>query len=232
MTPGALHSVAWQCLMFPLATLTCMTSHLEWKRLKQIGGWLQFKYVRAFSNGGRMLRKGSSKSNNKKTSENNEKNNLESKEYSVHKRNLHVVSLPVILLFHLLRGLAYQLFVLCRYFYEKSTSFLHPAATNANATATASTSIAVSQLSESDSNGAIILLDQHSLPYSSSSHNEGPMLMSDEANKLAMASGFAGPGPGDPAFAKQKHHHRKAFEYISKALKIDEENEGKLQELR
>lgn len=35
-------------------------------------------------------------------------------------------------------------------------------------------------------------------------------------------------GPGDPLLAKQKHHHRKAFEYISKALKIDEENEGKL----
>ncbi|XP_063849088.1 spastin-like isoform X2 [Scylla paramamosain] len=34
------------------------------------------------------------------------------------------------------------------------------------------------------------------------------------------------PGPGDPLLARQKHHHRKAFEYISKALKIDEENEG------
>nr|XP_031833399.1 spastin isoform X3 [Nomia melanderi] len=35
-----------------------------------------------------------------------------------------------------------------------------------------------------------------------------------------------GPGPGDPLFAKQKHHHRRAFEFISKALKIDEDNEG------
>lgn len=35
-------------------------------------------------------------------------------------------------------------------------------------------------------------------------------------------------GPGDPLLAKQKHHHRRAFEYISKALKIDEENEGEL----
>nr|CAD7397390.1 unnamed protein product [Timema cristinae] len=34
-----------------------------------------------------------------------------------------------------------------------------------------------------------------------------------------------GPGPGDPLLAKQKHHHRRAFEFISKALKIDEENE-------
>lgn len=32
----------------------------------------------------------------------------------------------------------------------------------------------------------------------------------------------------DPMLAKQKHYHRKAFEYISKALKIDEETEGKI----
>ncbi|XP_045166158.2 spastin-like isoform X2 [Mercenaria mercenaria] len=32
------------------------------------------------------------------------------------------------------------------------------------------------------------------------------------------------PGPVDPLLATQKHHHRKAFEYISKALKIDEED--------
>ncbi|XP_063992057.1 spastin isoform X3 [Diachasmimorpha longicaudata] len=36
----------------------------------------------------------------------------------------------------------------------------------------------------------------------------------------------SGPGPADPLLAKQKHHHRRAFEFISKALKIDEENEG------
>ncbi|XP_018024631.1 spastin [Hyalella azteca] len=31
--------------------------------------------------------------------------------------------------------------------------------------------------------------------------------------------------PGDPMLAKQKHHHRKAFECISKALQLDEDNE-------
>lgn len=31
------------------------------------------------------------------------------------------------------------------------------------------------------------------------------------------------PGPGEPVLAKQKHHHRKAFEHISKALKLDED---------
>ncbi|XP_064599850.1 spastin-like isoform X1 [Liolophura sinensis] len=34
-------------------------------------------------------------------------------------------------------------------------------------------------------------------------------------------------GPGEPALVKQKHHHRKAFEYISRALKIDEEDAGR-----
>ena len=34
------------------------------------------------------------------------------------------------------------------------------------------------------------------------------------------------PGAGEPVLSKQKHHHRKAFECISKALKLDEEDEG------
>lgn len=44
--------------------------------------------------------------------------------------------------------------------------------------------------------------------------------------EMAQVPKHSGPGPGDPLLAKQKHHHRRAFEYISKALKIDEENEG------
>jgi len=32
--------------------------------------------------------------------------------------------------------------------------------------------------------------------------------------------------PGAPVLAQQKHHHRKAFEYISKALKLDEDGKG------
>lgn len=35
-----------------------------------------------------------------------------------------------------------------------------------------------------------------------------------------------GPGLTDPSLARQKHHHRKAFEYISKALRIDEDDGG------
>lgn len=34
------------------------------------------------------------------------------------------------------------------------------------------------------------------------------------------------PSPAEPILTQQKHYHRKAFEYISKALKIDEEDAG------
>ncbi|XP_061173837.1 spastin-like isoform X2 [Saccostrea echinata] len=35
------------------------------------------------------------------------------------------------------------------------------------------------------------------------------------------------PSPAGPSLSQQKHYHRKAFEYISKALKIDEEDAGR-----
>ncbi len=35
-------------------------------------------------------------------------------------------------------------------------------------------------------------------------------------------------GQVDPLLLKMKQHHRKAFEYLCKALKIDEEDAGKL----
>ncbi|KAL1375609.1 hypothetical protein pipiens_017398, partial [Culex pipiens pipiens] len=63
----------------------------------------------------------------------------------------------------------------------------------------------------------------HPLQYSSSG-----VLVNSEGREMSgvqrSASGSQ-VGPGDPLLAKQKHHHRRAFEYISKALKIDEENE-------
>ncbi|XP_059475167.1 spastin isoform X2 [Neocloeon triangulifer] len=48
----------------------------------------------------------------------------------------------------------------------------------------------------------------------------------EEYPAMSLPKQPSGPGPGDPLLAKQKHHHRRAFEYISKALKFDEENEG------
>ena len=52
----------------------------------------------------------------------------------------------------------------------------------------------------------------------------------EEQGSLVMSDGSRtkGPvGPAEPALAEQKHYHRKAFEYISKALKLDEEDAGK-----
>ncbi|XP_067681387.1 spastin-like isoform X2 [Haliotis asinina] len=54
-----------------------------------------------------------------------------------------------------------------------------------------------------------------------SDEEEGCLMMSDSPR------GKSNVGPGEPALAQQKHHHRKAFEYISKALKLDEEDAGR-----
>lgn len=53
-----------------------------------------------------------------------------------------------------------------------------------------------------------------------SDEEEGCSMMTDSPR------GRSNVGPGEPALAQQKHHHRKAFEYISKALKLDEEDAG------
>ncbi|XP_071079421.1 spastin-like isoform X1 [Haliotis cracherodii] len=54
-----------------------------------------------------------------------------------------------------------------------------------------------------------------------SDEEEGCSMMTDSPR------GRSNVGPGEPALAQQKHHHRKAFEYISKALKLDEEDAGR-----
>lgn len=41
-----------------------------------------------------------------------------------------------------------------------------------------------------------------------------------------------GPGLSDPLIARQKNHHRRAFELISKALRIDESDAGKSKNLK
>lgn len=109
---------------------------------------------------------------------------------SVHKRNLCIVSFPIIFLFNILRSLLYQIFVILRFIYCSSSTYIvrHRRIDTEN--------------NDRDNNSCVI----------------------EEAAMAQVKS--TGPGPGDPLLAKQKHHHRRAFEYISRALKIDEENEG------
>lgn len=111
---------------------------------------------------------------------------------SVHKRNLYVVSFPIIILFNILRSILYQLFLIFKYLYSTSSRFL------------------VKPQNNSECNLEVVVKDGVVCT---------EIVNEDMPNTYHM-------GPGDPLLAKQKHHHRKAFEYISKALKIDEENEG------
>lgn len=110
---------------------------------------------------------------------------------SVHKRNLYVVSLPLILLFNILRTVLYQLYIVFKYIYA-STSHLKIRRHN----------------NKNNCHLEIVV------------GREGDEMSQQPARRPP------GPGPADPLLTKQKHHHRKAFEFISKALKIDEENEG------
>ncbi|XP_049279721.1 spastin isoform X1 [Anopheles funestus] len=57
--------------------------------------------------------------------------------------------------------------------------------------------------------------------------SQSGILVHSEGREMSIQRSASGSqvGPGDPLLAKQKHHHRRAFEYISKALKIDEDNE-------
>jgi spastin len=115
---------------------------------------------------------------------------------NVHRTNIQVAALPVILVFNVIRILAFQLWV-----------FL----------------------------SVVCRIGAHALPNKTKQSDretekcQEPKIVTPVAEMVNPSPGKAGGlsvGPGEPALAKQKHHHRKAFEYISKALKIDEEDKG------
>lgn len=142
---------------------------------------------------------------------------------SVHKQNLYVVSFPIIFLFNVLRSLIYQLFCIFRYLYGASTKVIYrsPHRRDCNIEIVVQNSkeqqAIICPLERSDDGNEQQTLQ--TLPQ----RQRAPQPLEMAANR----GGGYSPGPGDPLLAKQKHHHRRAFEYISKALKIDEENEGK-----
>lgn len=126
-------------------------------------------------------------------------------ETSVHKRNLCIVSFPLIFLFNVLRSLLYQIFVILRFIYCSSSALFF------------------------NNNKVNRLKDTEGFNNGNGDLTEDTCVVQDVqemSNNVVVGRVSCGPGPGDPLLAKQKHHHRRAFEYISKALKIDEENEG------
>ncbi|XP_034249792.1 spastin isoform X2 [Thrips palmi] len=120
---------------------------------------------------------------------------------SVHKRNLYFVSFPVVFVFNILSSLVYHLYLIFKYFYCHFARFG-----------------LLQRLRRRAATHVQELSDENTLC-------EAPPHISEMSTKLGPKHS-SGPGPADPLLAKQKAHHRKAFEYISKALKIDEENEG------
>ncbi|XP_058466569.1 spastin isoform X2 [Malaya genurostris] len=156
---------------------------------------------------------------------------------TVHKQNLYIISFPVIFVFNILRSLLYQLFIVFRYIYNFTTKIVykpvkkdcgleivindqnqhHPSSQSPH---DLQHQLQLQQYHPQQQQQQV---QSHPLQYSSSG-----VLLNGEGREMSVHRSASGSqvGPGDPLLAKQKHHHRRAFEYISKALKIDEENEG------
>ncbi|XP_054262178.1 spastin-like isoform X2 [Macrosteles quadrilineatus] len=129
---------------------------------------------------------------------------------SVHERNLYIVSFPLIFVFNILRSLLYLFYVIFRYIWKSTskififrTVHLHTRYSSRNNTDVQPTIQPVVELPLEH------LCEEFT-----------------EQMSYHRAKHINSPGSVDPLLAKQKDHHRKAFEFISKALKIDEENEG------
>lgn len=124
---------------------------------------------------------------------------------SIHEKNLRFVSLPVIFCFSFIHSCLHFLFLLFKYFWSSVLKLY-----NLRKIKLYNRSIRSPEILPEVSND---LIEEQLIPQNKmrSNFTHSP---SNNANELLM---------------KQKEHHRKAFDYITKALKIDEENNGKYQ---
>lgn len=147
---------------------------------------------------------------------------------SVHKQNLYIISFPVIFVFNVLRSLLYQLFIIFRYIYNFTTRVVYKPVRKE-----CGLEIVINDQQQPKAQIQPNLDQQQQLSYDQQQalplqYSSSGVLINGEGREMSVQRSASGSqvGPGDPLLAKQKHHHRRAFEYISKALKIDEENEG------
>ncbi|CAL4128393.1 unnamed protein product, partial [Meganyctiphanes norvegica] len=139
---------------------------------------------------------------------------------NVHNKNFYIASYPVVLVFNVIRSFLYHLLLIIKTLFRAGTYLLQ---------SRKESGVIVTEVDSGER-----LLSGVTTGCGASSGGEGAVW--GQENKechqqvvpitAEMHRATTNPGPGDPLLAKQKHHHRKAFEYISKALKIDEENEG------
>ncbi|CAH1791435.1 unnamed protein product, partial [Owenia fusiformis] len=130
----------------------------------------------------KMHRKSSGRFFGKKRPDNKPKSGNKEQE-SVHKKNIRMLSYPVVAVFNILRAIAFQLWIFLDIICRSSTDRF--------------------------------LTAQKQQP-------EKP-----QEQNMAQRKPEIFPQAAEPTLLKQKCHHRKAFEYISKALKIDEQQEQK-----
>lgn len=161
-----------------------------------------------------MIRKSNSKCH-KKSRATDEKSNTQSITDSVHEKNLYVVSFPLIFVFNILRSALYLFYVIFRYIWKSTSKVFILRSVNLGL----HTKYNRNNCEERQQN--LISTNIVEIP------TEG---LCEEYTEMSYhkTRHTSSPGSIDPLLAKQKDHHRKAFEFISKALKIDEENEGEL----
>lgn len=132
---------------------------------------------------------------------------------SVHRRNVRIFALPVILLFNVVRFIAFQLWILLTMACRVSSHALPVRVKNTTSGTTLSPTGLVYRSSAEGSRPPTVAELRTSYPSAGT-----PPAVRSGIGCLGMLP------PPEPAISKQKQHHRKAFEYISKALKLDEED--------
>ncbi|XP_071793381.1 spastin-like isoform X1 [Asterias amurensis] len=125
---------------------------------------------------------------------------------SPHRRNLRFASYPLLFVFGLLRFIVFQVWILLSHAFWRATDIKQKYSVERSAYATVETTV----------NGT---------------HLTGVTITSRTDSKSGQAGSSAGGMDNNRTedaslLFKQKQHHKKAFEYVSKALKIDEDDGG------
>lgn len=142
---------------------------------------------------------------------------------SFHRSNFHLFSQPVILTFNLFRMIAFYIWLilstLCN-FTVQSWPTRHRCITQ-EVQADSSTMVEAEAQTQTKTSS----VSQYSLDYPATSSGgiRRSRDMSRDSPRISTSMTFQYP-PLEPIISRQKHHHRKAFEYISRALKLDNED--------
>ncbi|KAK4290934.1 hypothetical protein Pmani_036205 [Petrolisthes manimaculis] len=186
--------------------------------------------------GSHSLRRHPLRSPNKKAKKSDDKGSR-TQNISVHTKNFYIASYPVVLLFNILRSVLYHVYLLLKTLFRAGDYLAHGRTTH---------EIPPNNITPHTTTTSVVITDLDSIGVVGSGGEAEQQVVVEEGRSgdIEFCGGVGGgdnnmpppksinnppnPGPGDPLLARQKHHHRKAFEYISKALKIDEENEGRV----